>query len=214
MTIDKFFNYIQKRLQQELPGKEAHLRMAPSPLDGIRNYRMSPEENATNSSVMILLFPGKTGNIKLVFTHRTESISHGGQISFPGGQSDPEESTVDTALREMEEEIGITRSSVTVTGNLSQLYLHRSNNLITPVVGFHANKPEFTVNPVEVQEVFTESLDTFLRDDKLVRESWPLLDKTYVVPYWKVHDVPLWGATAMMLSELMVLYREFLGKDR
>jgi 8-oxo-dGTP pyrophosphatase MutT (NUDIX family) len=187
--------------------------MAPSPIDGIRNYRMSPEGNVTDSSVMILLFPGAMDTITVVFTHRTEYITHGGQISFPGGRSDPDETSVNTALREMEEEIGVSQSSVTVAGRLSQLYLHRSNNLITPVIGFHEEKPVFVINPIEVQEVFTEPLNTFLNEDKLIREPWPLRDKTYEVPYWNIHKVPLWGATAMMLSELLVLYREFLDDE-
>lgn len=209
MSIDKFIRFIQDRTNQELPGRGAHLRMAPSPLDGVRNYRLSPEGEAYSSSVMVLLFPDENRDLNIVFTHRTESIVHGGQISFPGGQNDPGETPEETALRETEEEIGIRQDHVHVAGTLSSLYLHRSNNLITPVIGFHECKPELNINPVEVQEAFTVPLNTFLEDDKLVKEPWTLNEKTYEVPYWDIHKVPLWGATAMILNELLDLYKEF-----
>jgi 8-oxo-dGTP pyrophosphatase MutT (NUDIX family) len=209
MTIDEFTRFIRNRTKQELPGREAHLRMAPSPIDGVRNYRLSPEGEAYSSSVMVLLFPDDNRDLNIVFTHRTETIVHGCQISFPGGQNDPGETPVETALRETEEEIGVSRDHLQVAGTLSALYLHRSNNLITPVIGFHEGKPELNINPVEVQEAFTVPLNAFLEDEKLVKEPWTLNDKTYEVPYWDVHKVPLWGATAMILNELLDLYKEF-----
>jgi len=209
MPIDEFIRFIHDRTRQELPGREAHLRMAPSPLDGIRNYRLSPEGKAYSSSVMMLLFPDDSRDLNIVFTHRTESIVHGGQISFPGGQNDPGETPEETALRETEEEIGVSQDNVHIAGTLSSLYLHRSNNMITPVIGFHDSTPKLNINPVEVQEAFTVPLITFLKDDKLVKKPWTLHDKTYEVPYWDVHKVPLWGATAMILNELLDLYKEF-----
>jgi len=190
------------------------MRMAPSPRDGSRSYRLSPEDKANESSVMILLFTGQENHIKTVLTLRTDSITHGGQISFPGGVSEPGEHAVETALREMEEEIGISHQLVSVAGKISRLYLQPSNNMITPVIGFHKNQPKMSVNPAEVREAFTVSLDNLLSEEYLVREPWELRDKTYEVPFWNVHKVPLWGATAMMMSELLELYREFLNASR
>ncbi len=202
---------MEKRTRGDLPGLEAQLRMAPDPVDGIRNIPLEPEGKSRNSSVLALIHPGENGDIRIVLTHRTETIVHGGQLSFPGGASENNETPEETALREAEEEIGIKPSKVRIAGTLSDLYLYRSNNLITPVVGFQEHKPKMVINPIEVQEAFTVSLDSLLKGENLDKQPWTLNDKTYQVPYWDIHKVPLWGATAMMMSELLVLYREFRG---
>lgn len=202
---------MEKRTRGDLPGLEAQLRMAPDPVDGIRNIPLEPEGKSRNSSVLALIHPGENGDIRIVLTHRTETIVHGGQLSFPGGASENNETPEETALREAEEEIGIKPSKVRIAGTLSDLYLYRSNNLITPVVGFQEHKPKMVINPIEVQEAFTVSLDSLLKGENLAKQPWTLNDKTYQVPYWDIHKVPLWGATAMMMSELLVLYREFRG---
>jgi hypothetical protein len=84
-----------------------------------------------------------------------------------------------------------------------------SNNRVYPVVGFTKQQPEFDLCPDEVEEVFTITLDTLLLKKNITVEDWNLRTHTYRVPYWDVHQVPLWGATAMMLNELLELYREY-----
>lgn len=210
MSVHKFFSFLKERVHTSLPGLDAQLRMAPSPLDGTRNYRFTPDEKANVSSVMILLFTDGNEKIKTILTLRTNSITHGGQISFPGGLAEPGEDAVETALREMEEEIGVSRQLVSVAGNISRLYLQHSNHMITPVIGFHELEPDLSVNPSEVREAFAVSLDMLVGEEHLKTEPWELRDKTYQVPFWNIHKVPLWGATAMMMSELLELYREFL----
>jgi 8-oxo-dGTP pyrophosphatase MutT (NUDIX family) len=209
MLLQKFYLFMEERTRGDLPGREAQLRMAPDPVDGIRNIPLEPEGESRNSSVLALIHPGESGDIRIVLTHRTETIVHGGQLSFPGGASEDNETPEETALREAEEEIGIKPSEINLAGSLSNLYLYRSNNLIKPVLGFQSHKPEMKINPAEVQEAFTVSLNTLLQEDNLRTKSWTLNDKTYQVPYWDIHKVPLWGATAMIMSELLVLYREF-----
>jgi 8-oxo-dGTP pyrophosphatase MutT (NUDIX family) len=209
MSLQKFYLYMEERTRGDLPGLEAQLRMAPNPVDGVRNIPLEPKGESRNSSVLALIHPGETGDIRIVLTHRTETIVHGGQLSFPGGASENNETPEETALREAKEEIGIKPSLVTIAGTLSDLYLYRSNNLITPVIGFQDHQPKMVINPIEVQEAFTVSLDTLSKGDYLVKKPWTLNGKTYQVPYWDIHKVPLWGATAMMMSELLELYREF-----
>ncbi len=70
-----------------------------------------------------------------------------------------------------------------------------------------------TRNPNEVEEILTVSLDHLNSEENLVRERWDLREQQLEVPYWDIHKVPLWGATAMMMSELLELYREFLNKS-
>ncbi len=201
--------YLESRLKENLPGKEAQLKMAPEPTSGGRPRKIKAPEDANRSSVLVLLFPDNENKLELVLTLRSNDIEHGGQISFPGGGAEPGETIIETALREANEEIGISPDSVSVIGELSELYVEHSNNRVHPVVGFLENEPVFNLFPPEVEEVFTIKLDTLLLKKNLTVENWDLRKYTYRVPYWDVHQVPLWGATAMMLNELLELYREF-----
>lgn len=211
--MHEFLTFLETRLSDRLPGMKAQLKMAPEPASKGELRKMEPAEDASRSSVLVLLFPDDDGRLELILTLRSSDIDHGGQISFPGGRAEPEETIADTALREAEEEIGIPPESVTVIGELSELYVAHSNNLVHPVVGFVQEEPVFKLQPAEVEEVFTIKLDALLKKKNLTVEHWTLQDYTYRVPYWNVHEVPLWGATAMMLSELLELYSEFKSSN-
>lgn len=162
------------------------------------------------SGVLIPIFPGETGDLSVILTLRTNSIRHAGQISFPGGRADYGETITETALRETREEIGIHQSKIEVTGTLSPFYLYRSHNQITPVVGVLEDKPDMERNEAEVAEIITVKLDDLLSQNFLKRDKWEVSQAKYWVPYWDIHRVPLWGATAMMMSELLEIYREYL----
>ena len=132
--------------------------------------------------------------------------------SLPGGRSDEDESYVETALRETKEEVGIEPESIEILGMLSDLYVSHSNNLVKPVVGYMPAIPELTTNPAEVEEAFTVEVKSLAAKKNLTVENWDLKKYSYEVPYWDIHEVPLWGATAMILNELLDLYREFKGE--
>ncbi|HKK47077.1 MAG TPA: CoA pyrophosphatase [Balneolaceae bacterium] len=201
--------YLSNRLDKHLPGQKSQLKMAPQPVSGGKTRQMAAPVGAHQSSVLVLLFPNDKNKTELALTLRSSDINHGGQISFPGGRAEKGETAQETALREAHEEIGICPEDVTIVGELSELYVSHSNNRVTPVVGFMDQSPEFCLNPSEVEEIFTVELDSLLLKKNLTVEDWDLRSHTYKVPYWDVHRVPLWGATAMMLSELLDLYREF-----
>lgn len=211
--MHQLFQFLKERLSQNLPGRDAQIRMAPKPVGEGKIRQMAPPKDAHHSSVLILLFPNSDAEIELTLTLRSTNIDHGGQISFPGGRAEPEESTTETALREAEEEIGISSNSVTILGEMSNLYVSNSNNLVTPVVGFVEEYPSFEINPAEVEEVFAVELNSLIHKKNITVEDWDLHSYTYKVPYWDVHEVPLWGATAMMLNEFLDIYREFLDQQ-
>ncbi len=165
--------------------------------------------NYRNSSVLVPITTWNT-ELELILTLRTAGIKHGGQLSFPGGGKEGNETFEQTALRETREEIGIPENDVSVVGNLSPLYVNHSNNLVTPVIGFIHSEQQFRLNPNEVEEVFTIPISELLSDKNRSKEEWELRDTTYTVPFWNIHKVPLWGATAMMISELLELYQDFL----
>lgn len=210
-TIDALQTWLKKRLQGSLPGRDAHNRMLPMPAGNSPELPQdSIDSSGHPSGVLIPVYPGEAGNLNIILTLRANSIRHAGQISFPGGRSDHGETITETALRETREEIGIPESKIEVTGTLSPFYLYRSHNRITPVIGVLDDKPDMERNEAEVAEIITVKLDNLLSQSYLKRDKWDLSQATYWVPYWDIHRVPLWGATAMIMSELLEIYREFL----
>lgn len=214
--MNRLKEYLSQRLgQAPLPGRNAQIAMAPEPVSASASLRdMQAPPSADDSAVLILLFPNEQQQPELVLTLRTRSINHGGQLSFPGGRAEAEETPVDTALREAREEVGIIPADVQIIGKLSKLYVAHSHNHVTPVVGMLDYTPQLEPNPAEVAEAFSVELDSLLDKKNLTVEQWDLRDNaTYRVPYWDVHRVPLWGATAMMLNEFLDLYRAFKSQD-
>lgn len=209
MKLHPFYYYLKERSKDPLPGQVAHKKMAPVPLSSSYVYPNDDLKNAHPSSVIALLYPDEQRNLKVILTLRTKSIRHAGQISFPGGRSEIGEELIETALRETKEEVGISTEQIHIACSLSSFTLHKSENIITPFVGFLLERPHLDPNPYEVQEAFDCDLNVLMDDHCIKRKKWSLLNQEFEVPYWDIHDVPLWGATAMMLSELLVLYEEF-----
>ena len=170
---------------------------------------VEPDLNTVrNSAVLVPIITWKE-ELEIVLTLRTAGIKHGGQLSFPGGGKEGNETCDETALRESREEIGLIEENVQVAGALTRLYVDRSNNLVTPIVGFIDEEQEFQRNPNEVEEVFTVPISELLNTENHNEEEWDIRDSKIEVPFWSIHHVPLWGATAMMLSELLELYKEY-----
>lgn len=210
--MHQFIEYLSDRLEKPLPGLNAQLKMAPAPLRDGPTRELEPPPSAKKSSVLILLFPNDENRLELILTLRSRDIDHGGQISLPGGRSDEDETYVETALREAQEEVGIKPESVQILGMLSDLYVSHSNNLVKPVVAYLPEIPELTPNPAEVEEAFTVEVKSLAAKKNLTVENWDLQKYSYEVPFWDIHEVPLWGATAMILNELLDLYREYVGE--
>jgi 8-oxo-dGTP pyrophosphatase MutT (NUDIX family) len=137
----------------------------------------------------------------LVFTERRSDLSrHAGEISFPGGRRDGEESLLDTALREAEEEIGLARENVEVAGALPPIGTFVTNYKVHPFVGLIERGMRFAPNPSEVESVLVASLDD-LADGydkrRLVRRGVPIKTDTFLVS-----GSLIWGATARILADL------------
>lgn len=207
-----FKEFLKNRLTQELPGSVAQNRMRPYPASyktpTFKSY--SPNTNAYRNSSVLALFISRESGLEILLTLRTAGIKHGGQISFPGGGQEGDETHEETALREAHEETGLILQNVEIVGRLSPLNVDHSKNMVTPVVGFLQKEQEFIANPNEVEEIFCIPISKLVGENHLKKEEWTLRDTKYLVPYWEVHQIPLWGATSMMLSELVAIYEEFV----
>jgi 8-oxo-dGTP pyrophosphatase MutT (NUDIX family) len=203
-------NKLTATIAKGLPGTVAHTGMAPAHRNRLINNSKGPEF-ARKSSVLILLFPDEQGEINTAFIKRVEYDGvHSGQVAFPGGQF--EKTDIDltaTALREAEEEVGVKATSVTVIGKLSDLFVPPSNFIISPVLAKCLFRPEFIPDGKEVAEVFTVPLKHFLNPQFKGEYEIPYRNGEMIrIPGYYFKNFLIWGATAMILNELLQLAKD------
>lgn len=192
-------------LQQPLPGVEAQYKMA----HAIRtNYDLERPDNVRVACVLALLYP-KADDWHIVFIRRTstdERDRHAGQIGLPGGKREETDRTLEmVALREAQEEIGVAPDDVRVLGRLTELYIPVSNFVVYPFVGHLNYRPQFIPQELEVDEVIEVPFQHFGKSDIVQKTDIELIDRVRLrnVPYFDLEGQVLWGATAMMMSELI-----------
>jgi 8-oxo-dGTP pyrophosphatase MutT (NUDIX family) len=154
---------------------------------------------APGERVAAVLVPVITdAETRIVFTRRPDTLSrHAGEISFPGGLADPGETPVATALRETEEELGLTPDTIEVLGTFGTFHTRVLGTLIVPVVGLLASEPAFRPNPAEIDRVVIEPLASL---DPLGHESqWEWEGRTFPTYVFDTPGQVIWGATARIL---------------
>ena len=194
---------VRRAMQGPRPGLAAQLLMAP----GYRSAEdFLPRHASRQGGVLVLLYP-KAGRLHLILTRRSEAVaSHKGQISLPGGAVEPQDASfLDTALREVHEEIGVEPAEVEVLGPLTPLYIPGSGFVIHPYVGVAARRPNFRPDPLEVAALIEVPLSCFLDPAVRQEEEWELHGTRVRVPFVRVGAHKIWGATAMTLSEFVAM---------
>lgn len=205
--FENFIDQLKKQLKEPLPGREAQIKMAPKPIDE-RRFSEDPKRPAKLGGVMVLLYPDEHGIHVPLMKRPVYNGAHSGQISFPGGKLEKVDSDlVETALRETHEEIGVPKEQVEVIGNLSELFIVASNFKVLPTVGVLKEKPEFIPDPIEVADVLQMPLSLFKESKKRKIKEMSFPPYTIYSPYYEVEGEIVWGATAMMLSELEFLLK-------
>jgi len=192
----------QKQLSFPLPGRDAQLKMA----SAIRNKEAGfnyDTSSATKSSVLISLYPAE-GNLYTVFILRqTYDGVHSGQVCFPGGRMEPDDnSLIHTALREAQEEVNINAGKVKVLGALSELFIPPSNFIVLPVIGFLNERPDLKPDISEVAEIIETDISFLFEDNQIKHKTIEINGYKIEAPYFDVKGKVIWGATAMILSEL------------
>jgi 8-oxo-dGTP pyrophosphatase MutT (NUDIX family) len=199
-----FIDKLKTRLQQPLPGITAHSIMASE--TRLKLKMPSPNEKTRESAVLILFYPSDNQVfIPLILRPQYDGV-HGGQMAFPGGRAEKEdENLIRTALREAQEEIGVRVSDVNILGKLTKLFIPPSNFYVQPVVGYLTRKPEFYPDPREVDKVIEIGLED-LKNPKIIGRKILNVRGTEVdTPFYDILNTTVWGATAMMISELLVV---------
>ncbi len=204
--MDAFIKNLQTQLQAPLPGRDAQYKMA----HFVRQKYKPAPETATKAAVLALFYQ-KNNEPHLVLIERVSTNKndrHGGQMSFPGGKQDPDDKDIAfTALRETEEEVGIPIQKIELIGELTDLYIPVSNFLVQPFVGYLNEAPNFKAQETEVKNII--EVPYSLLQNSETRQKIDLKLSTNMtlrgVPYFNVFGKVVWGATAMMLSELLEL---------
>ena len=186
----------------------ARLRMAPAP----RGWQKR-DHPPIPAAVLILVFAAEAdGRLKIVLTLRNAELrGHSGQVSFPGGRRDAQDRNLtETARRETCEEIGICGEQLSVLGRLPRFYIPASHHDVLPVIARCIGRPAFSPKPEEVAEVFAVALSDLLLPRYKSVERRLMRGINVRVPYYDVGGHKVWGATAMLLSELEARLRYVL----
>ncbi|MCP1996576.1 CoA pyrophosphatase [Flavobacterium sp. HSC-61S13] len=212
MDYDQFIKVIPAIKAQPLFALKAHIKMAP--LERIKyleteDYKMY---NPKKSAVLMLLYP-KDNKTNLLLIERAEYPGiHSSQIAFPGGKKDfTDQNLTQTALRETWEEVGISKDKIEIIKPFSEIYIPPSNFIVSPFLGFATANLEFVLQPKEVAQIIEMPLDDLL-DDGIIEHV--KMNTSYAVdidvPAYLIEKHIVWGATAMMLSELKETLRKVL----
>jgi 8-oxo-dGTP pyrophosphatase MutT (NUDIX family) len=200
-----FADSLRHQLTEPLPGYAAQGIMSPL-------YRRHEEQSSIEgkecleAAILALLYPSEKYVARLLLTLRpTEMKQHGGQVAFPGGRREPGEDLTQTALRETEEEIFIDRTEIEILGALTPLFIPPSRFCVYPFIGCIDFAPDMDVTSEEIESVFSVSISQLLDQSNRGIHGRKVQEHDMEVPHFELDGHIVWGATAMMLSELIVV---------
>ena len=204
--LPKDLHSLEEKLAESKPGLKAQLGMCPNPRPGHQVYK-EVEDSCLKAGVLVLFYP-REDKIHLVLTRRTDKVDfHKGQISFPGGRMETGEGLEQAALREAQEELEVDPDSIRILGMLTPLYIPPSNYCMYPVVAITEHRPDFRPSHLEVAEVLEIPLDHLLNPQNVRWETWTLRGIKVEVPFYAFGKHKIWGATAMVLAELVEIIK-------
>ncbi len=204
MHFDEFLKYAPKVLNIELPAMNAHAKMVPPNRAELLKKTDFAKITPKKAAVMMLFYPKESQTHLALILRTSYNGVHSSQIAFPGGKVEPEDIDLShTAIRETHEEIGVHPADINLVRAFTEVYIPPSNYMVYPFLGYSESEQSFELQEDEVAGIVELSLVDFLNDKNLTT-------KTIKTSYSESIDVPgfyvnghfIWGATAMMLSEL------------
>ncbi|MGM0634804.1 MAG: NUDIX hydrolase [Bacteroidota bacterium] len=211
MTFSYFQNLVANLRKKSLPGIEAQLLMTPeNRRKALRKLDYSTLD-PRYAAVMFLAYPATNNCVHFTLILRnTYKGVHSNQIALPGGGVEAVDVDYSaTALREVEEEIGVNATKIEVIKELTDVYIPPSNFQVKPFMGIIDETPKFIPQQEEVQEIIEVDLDDLMNDNNLVTESLSTsYAKDILVQGFNLNDYLVWGATAMILSEIKVMLQD------
>ena len=208
MNFEIFLKNLEVIKNTQLPGIDAQFKLAPK-MRLEYNTRKNIANNPKIAAVLALFYPNQENKVSLLLTKRANyNGTHSGQISFPGGKVEKSDLNLkETALRETFEEVGVLKKEINVIREITEVYIPPSNFSVTPFVGILNYKPVFKVNS-EVAKIIEIPFSDLLDDNNIASIS---ITNSYMketsVPCFNFDGSIIWGATAMMLSEIKELLK-------
>ncbi|MFE3866739.1 NUDIX hydrolase [Flavobacterium sp. LS2P90] len=213
MDFQEFLEYVPKLMIAELPAEVSHIKMAPlERIESLKNFDIRIKKPKI-AAVMMLFYP-KNGITHLVLIVRNSYKGvHSAQIAFPGGKYETQDEIFEnTALRETHEEVGIHPNSMEIIKTFTPMYIPPSDFMVHPFLAISKEEIVFIPDPKEVANIIELPLTVFL-SDAIVTDT--KLSTSYAndinVPAFKIEEHIVWGATAMMLSELKDVLKNVLN---
>jgi len=212
MNFEDFQTKLSLQLQKPLPGIESQLKLAPY-AKVTRKMAQNIDSMPRLSAVLALLFPKNNEPHILLTLRNAYKGVHSKQVSFPGGKREEiDKSFEQTALRETAEEVGINSKSIQILGKLTEVYIPPSKFLVHPFVGTYSSRPIYKPDATEVSEIIECSIFQLL-DDSIIKEKDIFVATTQLkmkIKYFDINGHVVWGATAIMLSELKDIIKQIV----
>ena len=213
MDFQDFLNNSPKIRKINLPGEAAHEKLAPRfRVQELQKMEIE-QRNPRHAAVLAVFYPGRNNQTYFILILRkTYPGVHSNQIGFPGGRVEKADRNLEqTAIRETEEEVGIPAGEIEILAKITPLYIPPSNFWVQPFLGCTRATPELIPQEEEVEAILEVNLDDLLHDSCLTTRS---LSTSYAkeveVPAFLLEGQVVWGATAMMLSEMKDLLKQVL----
>ena len=180
--------------------------------DFLRSHKRieNTDRSLMRAGVLLLLYP-RSDELHVLLTKRTSDVEHHkNQISFPGGSVDERDpDIVQTALRETQEEIGISPESIDVLGLFDDVWTP-SGFRVTPVIGYIQTLPSLIPNLEEVEEILEIPVSFFLDGKNARVKTMTRNGRTVDVYFYRYGMNEIWGATAGMLRSFLTAFQEYL----
>lgn len=194
----------------ELPGWNAHHFLSPTYRD--EQLKIHPQHQQ-EAAIGIILFYQKN-ELSVLFIQRTKDDGpHSGQIAFPGGAKESNENIIDTAYREIEEEIGIQRSMLAYIAPLSSLYIPVSRFMVYPMVFFCKQIPALHINKTEVENISIYPVKLFYEKERISSTTIFFNQQEYEAPCFTMNETIIWGATAMIWNECLNVLKPLFNEQ-
>ena len=213
MNFDEFLESLSKIKNIPLPAETSHFKMVPPFRQKLLKQQQEAIKRAKHAGVLALFYPDNNQQTKFVLILRkTYKGVHSAQVAFPGGKLETQDHSLqEAALRETFEEVGVPAHTIQVVRKVSQVYIPPSNFYVQPFVGITKSTPRFIKQDDEVEAIIEVNLLDFLDDESLVVKKVATSYSVEVeVPAFKLNDHVVWGATAMMLSEIKDLLKQLM----
>lgn len=204
MDFRDFLIGIPKIEKEILLGEAAHLKMVPPERLALMENLDMATKKPRKAAVMMLFYPKDLLTYLVLIVRNSYPGIHSSQIAFPGGKVEVYDINLqETALRETHEEIGVSANKIHVIRAFTEIYIPPSNFLVQPFFGYSEEELSFKLQEDEVAGIIELPIMEFLDDSIIISKTMTTsYSKSVEVPCFKVNEHYIWGATAMMMSEL------------